>query len=97
MHEIRPIGKVAVKMLAAGTILCGVVACQVGGSQTDSTHPRPSTEPDANMLVQRYGGRAPRPCPAIHHKPSDAEAAVLARNEGAERRRDREGGQRRRL
>jgi hypothetical protein len=78
MHENRRIEKAAMIMLAAGVILCGVVACQVGGSQTISTHPRPSTEPDANMLVQQYGGRAPRPCPAIRHKPSDAEAAVLA-------------------
>ena len=78
MQENRPIGKVAMTMLAAGTILCGVVACQVRGRQTSSTHARPSTEPDANMLVQQYGGRSPRPCPAIQHQPSDAEAAVLA-------------------
>lgn len=78
MRERRPIGKVALTMLAAAIILCGVVACQVGGGQTISRHPRPSTEPGANILVQQYGGRAPRPCPAIPHKPSDAEAAVLA-------------------
>jgi hypothetical protein len=65
-------------MIATVIVLCGVVACQIGGGQAISRHPRPSTEPDANMLVQQYGGRAPRPCPAIHHKPSDAEAAVLA-------------------
>jgi len=65
-------------MLAACTVLCGVVACQGGGSRAVSRHPRPSTEPDASVLVELYGGRAPRPCPAIHRKPSDAEAAVLA-------------------
>ena len=65
-------------MIASGTILCAVVACQVGGNRPGSRHPRPSTEPDATVLVERFGGRAPRPCPAIHHKPSDAEAAALA-------------------
>jgi len=78
MHENRPTGRIAITMLAAGTILCGMVACEVGGSQTNSKHPRPSSEPDPNLLIQQYGGRSPRPCPAIHHKPSESEAAVLA-------------------
>jgi len=78
MQENRPIARVAMTLLAFGTILCGVVACQAGGSQTVSAHPRPSAEPDANILVQQYGGRAPRPCPAIRHRPSDTEAAILA-------------------
>jgi len=78
MHETGPIARVATTLLAVGAILCGVVACQAGGSQTASAHPRPSAEPDANSLVQQYGGRAPRPCPAIRHRPSDTEAAILA-------------------
>ena len=78
MHENRSIGKFGITLLAAGAFLCGMVACQAGSSQTASTHPRPSAEPDGKLLVQQYGGRAPRPCPAIHHRPSDKEAAVLA-------------------
>ena len=78
MYEYRPIEKAAAILLAAGTILCGVSACQVRGQENISAYPRPANEPPAIMLVQQYGGRAPRPCPAIHHKPSDTEAAVLA-------------------
>jgi len=79
MRENQRNEEVAMAMLAASTILCALVACQVGGSQTIFTHPRPSTEPSANILVQQGRGRGPRPCPAIRHRPSDTEAAVLAR------------------
>jgi len=68
----------AIAMLAAILTPLSLVACRSGGGQMASSHPRPSAEPDTNTLVQDYGGRAPRPCPAIKQKPTDAEAAVLA-------------------
>ena len=65
-----------------GALACAAIAvtvsCSAGGADTSSAHPRPSTEGSPESLVQQFGGRPPRPCPAIRGKPSDAEAAILA-------------------
>jgi hypothetical protein len=65
-------------ILASCLALCVIAGCQSSGGQTASIHPRPANEGDANAIIQHFGGRAPRPCPAITHKPSDAEATILA-------------------
>jgi hypothetical protein len=78
MQKNRQTGNAPLTMLATGLMMCGLAACQVSGGQTLSAHPRPATDPDGNTLVRQFGGRAPRPCPAVRHKPSDAEAAILA-------------------
>ena len=77
MKTKHPIGSIA------GTALCSLavlvaVACGTGDAQTTSSHPRPSSEGSPESLVQQFGGRAPRPCPAIRSKPTDVEAAILA-------------------
>ena len=54
-----------------------LTACRGGNAQTPSAHPRPAGELPAAQLASKFGGRAPRPCPAIKHPPSEAEAAVL--------------------
>ena len=69
-------GKTAALLLATLTSST-LVACRASGAQTTSAHPRPAGEQDANLLVHRFGGRPPRPCPAILHKPTDDEAAIL--------------------
>ena len=78
MRMNRQTGIGALAALVVAFTMCGVAACRANGGQAVSAHPRPATDPDAATLVQQFGGRAPRPCPAITHKPSDAEAAILA-------------------
>lgn len=78
MRKCHRIQNAAWRAIVAGLMfiqMLGFVAC---GADPHSAHPRPPAEPSAATLVQQYGGRAPRPCPAITHWPSDAEAAVLA-------------------
>ena len=65
-------------MLVASLVIVGLVACRLHGTDAPSARPRPGVEPGAVALVQIFGGRAPRPCSAITHPPSDAEAAILA-------------------
>lgn len=78
MQKDRLARNAALTMFVATLTLGSLVACKSSTGQTASFHPRPATDPPAATLVQQYGGRAPRPCPAITHKPSDAEAAILA-------------------
>ncbi len=65
-------------ILALRLAMGGLLGCKADGVDAASARPRPADEADANSLVQRFGGRAPRPCPAIRHKPSDTEASILA-------------------
>lgn len=76
MDQLR-IGTAALSALACGLAVFTLAGCQASRGQTPSVHPRPATEPPPNVLVQHFGGRAPRPCPAIRRKPSDEEAAIL--------------------
>jgi hypothetical protein len=78
MEKDRKIGFAGLAMLAASVAICSFAACRASGGQGVSAHARPATDPSPSELVQQYGGRPPRPCPAITHKPSDAEAAILA-------------------
>lgn len=70
-HSCAWVVVIAVFALAASQ------ACRTGGGNTPSAHPRPEGEASADALVAHFGGRAPRPCPAIAGKPTDAEATVL--------------------
>jgi len=78
MLRNRGIRNTAMAILVSSLTIWTLAGCKASGGQTASMHPRPATDPEAQTLIQQYGGRAPRPCPAITHKPSDAEAAVLA-------------------
>ena len=74
----RHAGRTGLAILAAGLALCSMAACRARGGEAGSVQPRPGADAEAAALVQQFGGRAPRPCPAIRHRPSDAEAAILA-------------------
>lgn len=68
----------ALAVLASCLAIGSMSGCHSDGADAASAHPRPANEPVASALIQHFGGRAPRPCPAIRHMPSDAEAAILA-------------------
>lgn len=68
-----PVWAVSLAALALG----GSQACHSGGVNTPPAHPRPDGEPTADALVAHFGGRPPRPCPAVAGNPTDADAAVL--------------------
>lgn len=65
-------------LIGVALMFLGLLACHAMGAQSASDHARPSAEPAPAALLQQFGGRPPRPCPAITHTPSDAEAAILA-------------------
>ena len=77
MKRLQGIHIAALSVLACALTIWPLAGCRSSDGQTASVHPRPDGEPDGASLVQRFGGRPPRPCPAIKHTPSDAEASVL--------------------
>ena len=66
------------RIALACALLAVIASCGAGGAGTPSAHPRPAAEASPETLVNQFGGRPPRPCPAIRSKPSDAEAGILA-------------------
>jgi len=57
--------------------LFSTASCLSGGADQLSAHPRPAGEPAGAELVQKYGGRAPRPCPSVTSQPTDEQATAL--------------------
>jgi len=77
MKQSRP-HPATLPVLLAGFTFWTLAGCCKSNGQTASIHPRPTIEPGASALVQHFGGRPPRPCPAIKQMPSDQEATILA-------------------
>ena len=76
-------GRLRIHTAGLSALVCALAVfslagCRSSDGQTASVHPRPATDPAPTALFQHFGGRAPRPCPAITHRPSDQEASILA-------------------